>query len=75
MHINKKFFSLFFYSPNRHDAWQHCDRVPVGQFGTGKDRQREEQIEQVKRGQTDEQLVEVAFHLGAGEHKDGEDVA
>ena len=49
--------------------------VPLGQLRNGEDGQGEDEVEEVEGGQPDQQLVEVAPHLRAGQDEDGQHVA
>jgi hypothetical protein len=37
--------------------------------------EREDEVEKVEAGETDEELVEIGSHLGAREHIDGKNIA
>ena len=54
---------------------QDSGRVPRRQLRHREDGEGYDEVEQVEGGQTDQQLVEVAPHLGARQDQDREDVA
>lgn len=66
---------MYFNLPYGHNMWQNVQQVFGGQFWDGKYQRGHQQVDQIRGGQAEQQVVKIALHFVARQHNHGQYVS